>query len=69
MADISILLRLLNGVARNVDISANTLVTSSIKVGGGGDFGTRRSDEAVEFSRGEHKDPRTLRLRAPMPDD
>lgn len=33
MADISILLRLINGVARNVDISANTLVMSSLKLG------------------------------------
>lgn len=36
MADISIISRLLNGVQRNVDISTNTLVTSSIKVGGTG---------------------------------
>ena len=35
MADISLLTRLVNGVIRNVDISANTLVTTSIKVGGG----------------------------------
>ena len=35
MSDISILMRLVSGVARNVDISANTLVTTSIKVGGG----------------------------------
>lgn len=34
MADISILARLINGVVRNVDMSANTLVTTSIKVGG-----------------------------------
>jgi hypothetical protein len=35
MADISILSRLVSGYQRNVDISANTLVTTSIKVGGG----------------------------------
>lgn len=35
MADISILSRLINGVQRNVDLSTNTLVVSSIKVGGG----------------------------------
>lgn len=35
MADISILTRLAAGQERNVDISANTLVTLSIKVGGG----------------------------------
>lgn len=35
MADISILARLLSGAERNVDISSNTLVTTSIKVGGG----------------------------------
>lgn len=35
MADISRLSRLLNGVQRGVDISANTLVTLSVKVGGG----------------------------------
>jgi hypothetical protein len=34
MADITRLSRLLNGVLRQVDISANTLVVSSIKVGG-----------------------------------
>lgn len=34
MADISKLSRLFNGVQRNVDISSNTLVTQSIKVGG-----------------------------------
>jgi hypothetical protein len=34
MADISSLSRLLNGVVRNVDLTTNTLVTSSIKVGG-----------------------------------
>jgi hypothetical protein len=34
MSDISILTRLVNGYQRNVDISANTLVTASIKVGG-----------------------------------
>ncbi len=35
MADISVLARLINAVPRNVDIAANTLVTTSIKVGGG----------------------------------
>lgn len=35
MADISILARLLAGQTRDVDISANTLVTTSVKVGGG----------------------------------
>jgi hypothetical protein len=35
MADISMLSRLLNGLPRDVDIAANTLVTTSIKVGGG----------------------------------
>lgn len=35
MADISILSRLVSGQERNVDISANTLVTTSVKVGGG----------------------------------
>lgn len=35
MADISVLSRLVAGVTRNVDISSNTLVVSSIKVGGG----------------------------------
>ena len=33
MADILILSRLINGIQRNVDISANTLVTTSIKIG------------------------------------
>lgn len=35
MSDISTLLSLVNGVQRSIDISANTLVTTSIKVGGG----------------------------------
>jgi hypothetical protein len=35
MANISILSRLINGVQRNVDLSANTLVVDIIKVGGG----------------------------------
>jgi hypothetical protein len=35
MSDISILARIVNGYNRNVDISSNTLVTTSIKVGGG----------------------------------
>lgn len=35
MADISILSRVVGGISRNVDITANTLVTTSIKVGGG----------------------------------
>ena len=34
MADISILSRLINGIPRNVDFTTNTLVTSSVKVGG-----------------------------------
>lgn len=34
MADISVLSRLVNALQRNVDLAANTLVTSSIKVGG-----------------------------------
>lgn len=33
MADISILSRLVNGIQRNVDLSANTLVLSSLKLG------------------------------------
>jgi hypothetical protein len=36
MADVSILSRLVNGVQRNVDLSSNTIVVSSIKVGGSG---------------------------------
>lgn len=35
MANISLVLRLLNGVARQVDLSTNTLVVSIVKVGGG----------------------------------
>ncbi len=35
MADISILARLIGAIPRNVDIASNTLVTTSIKVGGG----------------------------------
>lgn len=35
MADISILARIIGALPRDVDISANTLVTTSIKVGGG----------------------------------
>lgn len=35
MADISMLTRMLNGLPRDVEIAANTLVTTSIKVGGG----------------------------------
>lgn len=35
MADISKLSRLINGVQRNVDLSANTIVVSSIKIGAG----------------------------------
>ncbi|HBI02138.1 MAG TPA: hypothetical protein DDY18_11020 [Flavobacterium sp.] len=35
MADISVLARLIQGTTRNVDIASNTLVTTSIKVGGG----------------------------------
>jgi len=34
MADISILARLINGYTRNVDLTTNTIVVSSIKVGG-----------------------------------
>jgi hypothetical protein len=33
MADISVLSRLINGIQRNVDLSANTLVLSSLKLG------------------------------------
>jgi hypothetical protein len=35
MADISVLARLIGAIPRNVDIASNTLVTTSIKVGGG----------------------------------
>lgn len=35
MANISLLLSLINGTAQTVDLSANTLVTSIVKVGGG----------------------------------
>lgn len=35
MADISILLRLVNGLPRNVDLASNTLVVDSIKIGVG----------------------------------
>lgn len=34
MADISILSRMIGGVVRNIDMSANTLIVSSVKVGG-----------------------------------
>ena len=36
MADISILSRLINGIQRNVDLSSNTIVVSSIKIGADG---------------------------------
>jgi hypothetical protein len=58
MANISILSRLINGVQRNVDLSANTLVVDAVKVGGasGTDLTKAILDRLIALQNGSDVD-------------